>query len=366
MTDLRDVFTPTKPAVLTFVERTDINEKLVRALTTPGKQIVVYGHSGSGKTTLLINKLHQTYENHITTRCMSTTTFTEIVLDAFDQLNPYYDVETRKNKKLEAKAGVEVEYLGIRSQLGSARAEEREDRSARVLPPQLTPQRLARFIGSAGCCWVLEDFHKVGKEHKKPLAETMKIFVDEANEFPDLRLIALGAVATAREVVAYDSDMKSRVAQIHVPLMDDDEIRRIVELGESELNVSFPQTMKDDIVRYSNGLATVCHQLALNTCDAAGVYETCATRETLSSNDFGRALENYVDDESDSLTEIFDRALLQKRTRKYDNCRLILEALATSDSDGGLTKGELGKAFPIWRPGIPSKQSSAVPTATRV
>jgi len=54
---LQDVFTPNKPARLTFVERESINETLVNALTTPGKQIVVYGHSGSGKTTLLINKL---------------------------------------------------------------------------------------------------------------------------------------------------------------------------------------------------------------------------------------------------------------------------------------------------------------------
>jgi hypothetical protein len=48
-----------------------------------------------------------------------------------------------------------------------------------------------------------------------------------------------------------------------------------------------------------------------------------------------------VTDESDSLQEIFDRALRQKRKRKFDNCRLILEALATSDASRGLTKGEI-------------------------
>jgi Flp pilus assembly CpaF family ATPase len=57
--EVRDVFTPTTPARLAFVERSSINNKLVNALRTPGKQIVVYGYSGSGKTTLLENKLHQ-------------------------------------------------------------------------------------------------------------------------------------------------------------------------------------------------------------------------------------------------------------------------------------------------------------------
>ena len=52
--DTRDVFTPTKPAILTFVEGEYLNAQLVDALRTPGKQLVVYGHSGSGKTTLLL------------------------------------------------------------------------------------------------------------------------------------------------------------------------------------------------------------------------------------------------------------------------------------------------------------------------
>ena len=84
----RDVFTPTKPARIAFVERDSVNDKLVNSLTTPGKQIVVYGHSGTGKTTLLVNKLTQLYERHITTRCMKGLKFEQLILDAFDQLEP--------------------------------------------------------------------------------------------------------------------------------------------------------------------------------------------------------------------------------------------------------------------------------------
>ena len=87
---VRDVFTPTKPARIAFVEREEVNDKLVNALRTPGKQLVVYGHSGTGKTTLLLNKLQQLYEHHITTRCMKGLKFEQLLLDAFDQLEPYY------------------------------------------------------------------------------------------------------------------------------------------------------------------------------------------------------------------------------------------------------------------------------------
>ncbi len=63
------------PATLTFVERESVNAKLVDALMTPGKQLVIFGHSGSGKSTLPHNKLNQTYEDHVTTRCMSGMSF---------------------------------------------------------------------------------------------------------------------------------------------------------------------------------------------------------------------------------------------------------------------------------------------------
>ncbi len=87
------VFTPSQKAKLTFVERVALNTRLLKALRTPGMQIVVYGPPRSGKSTLLLNKLWQTYGNHITTRCTTQMTFEQIVLNAFDDLEIYYDVE---------------------------------------------------------------------------------------------------------------------------------------------------------------------------------------------------------------------------------------------------------------------------------
>lgn len=338
-----DVFTPTKPAILTFVERDGINNKLVRALRTPGKQIVVYGHSGSGKTTLLHNKLNQVYETHLTSRCVSSTTFEQLILDAFDQLGPFFQAEAISKKKIQVGSSVSAEYEGIKSILTASACHEHESKALRVIPPQLTIQQLGRFVGASGCCWVLEDFHKISPAEKTSLAEAMKVFMDLSVDYPALKIIALGAVQTAREVVEYESNMHGRVAEVHVPLMNDSEIESILTLGESRMNASFPASVKRDIVRYSNGLATVCHQLALNTCDAHHLYETSRTLKAvgLTEKDFVSAIESYVTDESDSLQKIFDRALRRERRRTYDNCRLILEPLAASKHEHGLTKGEL-------------------------
>lgn len=351
--DARDVFTPTKPAILNFVERNDINDKLVEALRTPGKQLVVYGHSGSGKTTLLVNKLRQLYENHITTRCMVGVTFEQLLLDAFDQLDPFYLAEQTLIGSSKIASSITADYFLIKSKINSSFTEDLKSKEQRMLPPQLSPQRLATFIGEAGCCWVLEDFHKMLEEEKIKLAQVMKIFMDMALDYNDLKIVAIGAVGTAREVVAYDSEMRNRVAEIHVPLMNNEEIKEILDNGETLLNIKILSNIKDDVVSYSNGLASVCHQMALNMCFAADTYETLDEAISINPPHFKKAVERYIENESDTIKCAFDKALKLKRKPKFYNCKLILETLSEQDGDDGLTRSEILTAIRKTEPSFP-------------
>src|SRR5579862_3783526 len=88
--NVHDVFTPATQARLNFVDRTSINSQLMDAICTAGKQLIVYGESGCGKSTLLTNKLRDAYATYITTRCSSAMTYEQLLLNAFDQLNPFY------------------------------------------------------------------------------------------------------------------------------------------------------------------------------------------------------------------------------------------------------------------------------------
>ena len=210
----RDVFTPTKPARIAFVERDSVNDKLVNSLTTPGKQIVVYGHSGTGKTTLLANKLTQLYDRHITTRCMKGLKFEQLLLDAFDQLAPFYTQERQKTIKTSSGLDLGASYQMLQAKITAQTSSDSNEKQARLLPPQLTPQALGRFLGAQRACWVLEDFHKVDESEKEKLSQLMKVFMDLSDEYPELKIIALGAVDTARQVVDYDHEMRNRVAEV--------------------------------------------------------------------------------------------------------------------------------------------------------
>jgi|ERR1035437_3508248 GTPase SAR1 family protein len=331
---VRDVFTPTTPARLTFVERGSINYKLVNALRTPGKQVVVYGHSGSGKTTLLTNKLDQLYERHVSSRCMRGLTFEQLILDAFDQLSPFYIVEKTTGDKQEISAEVGAEYWGIKSQISTSSQSTTEVKHQRILPPQLTPQALARFLGEAKCCWVLEDFHKIDDSEKTRMSQLMKVFMDMADLFKDLKIVAIGAVDTARQVIQYDAEMRNRVAEIHVPLMTDAEVMEIIQKGESLLNIKIEDKIKKGIVHYSNGLASVCHHICLNTCVAAGIQETAAEQIKFGDDHMKTGLAQYLEEASDTLKYAFDRAFKQKKKGSFDNCKIILQALSKCPQDG--------------------------------
>jgi Holliday junction resolvasome RuvABC ATP-dependent DNA helicase subunit len=308
---VHDIFTPSSPARINFVERESLNKRIVRALKTKGMQIVIFGHSGSGKTTLLENKLQQVYEQHIKTNCMKGMSFDSILLDAFDQLDSFYINERVKSGKINVDTSVMANFHLIKTQLKATREEGSQTKTKRVIPPQLTGANLARMIGEAKYCWVLEDFHKIDGVDKKKLSQLMKVFMDLSDNYPELKIIAVGAVNTAREVVQFDAEMKRRLAEIYIPLMTDLEIQKIIKNGAKFLNLIVTKDISDDICHHSNGVASICHQLCALMCEELDVYQTLSERDTISFDysNLTYAVTEYLQLESDTIKRSFDNAL---------------------------------------------------------
>jgi len=333
--EVQKIFTPSSPAIQNFVEReTSVNNQITDALRTTGKQIVVYGHSGSGKTTLISNKLKQIYENHITVRCMKTSTYDTIILQAFDELNPYYE-ETKSTKSSQNKQfKLSADYKLIKTEISSLKIDENSNVLKRCIPPALTMQTLARFLGNAKCCLVLEDFHKIPNDQKTYISQTMKLFMDMSEEYEELKIICIGAVDTGREVIEYDKEMSNRVSEILIPLMTDNEIRSIIVNGFNKLNINIPEKITNQIIKFSNGVPSICHEICLKLCFAKELYTTAEKNEILKDEDLKKAINNYIKDSSDTIKSEFDKALEQKRKRTYNNNELILKVLSTFNISG--------------------------------
>lgn len=331
---VHDVFTPTQPARLTFIDREDVNNELVDALETPGTQIVVYGHTGSGKTTLLTNKLFETYEGHITSHCMKGMTFEQIVIEAFDQLAPFYESDRSNKLSSSIKGVVKASYAAIKTSLEASKTSESSSSEKRALPPQLTPQALGRLLGASNQCWVIEDFHKVDPAEREKLAQLLKVFMDLSDEYKNLKIVCLGAVDTARQVIDLDPEMKERVAEIAVPLMRDDQLHSIINKGEQLLNIKFSPTIRKKVVRYACGIASICHRLCLNMCLSANIKTRQGTQQKIDEDHFDKAVEKYIANSSDTLKSAFDKALKIRRSTRFDSSKLIIKALSLAPERG--------------------------------
>ncbi|WP_153042680.1 ATP-binding protein [Rufibacter ruber] len=324
---VKDVFTPSTPAKHSFVEREQkTSNSLVKALSTPGKQIIIYGHSGSGKTSLLLKTLERTYDKYIITRCMEGMSFENLIADGFSGLGKYYTEEKTNTKGFKVAPEVSASFLGIQAKLNMEMTSSAAEKQKLLLPPQLTPQQLAKFFGEIKACWVLEDFHKIHPSEKKKASQLMKVFMDTSVEYEDVKLIAIGAVNAGRLVIEYDKEMNNRVSEIHVPLMNSEQLRKIILKGEDLLNINFSYDAIDKIVNISSGLASICHQLCLNICFNRDIMETSDLGEKLTVSDVDAAIEEYIEERSDTLKSQFDKAV--KKNKKEDNTNEIKELLS--------------------------------------
>lgn len=330
---IEEVFTPSKPADIAFVERNEINKRIDRAIKTSGKQIIIYGYSGVGKTSLLFKKLKEFKINYIKTSCITGMTIQDIVVDAFNQLDIYYPNQKESAETNSVGGGIEASFWIMKANLKAETKDDVKFSQKRAVDLPITPQTLAKFIGSANLVWVIEDFHKIEESHKKHMAQIMKVFMDSSVEFPTLKIIALGAVNSAREVVQYDSEMKGRISELEVPLMSHDNLKRIIEIGEKYLNVKFSSNIINRIVTYSSGLPAVTHQLCLLLCELNSIAKTQSKVIKIQSDKFNEAMEEYLEENSDSFKAIFEQATKVSHTRKNENPIDLLGYIVTLGKD---------------------------------
>lgn len=303
--NLEAVFTPSKAAETNYITRAEIDEILSSEMSTPGKQLIVYGHSGCGKTSSVRNLLKKNKYKFIKTHCETNTTFEQIIFDAFDELDVF--VQTEKLSSISSE--VIAEYKSIKSQLAQHFSLENTSKYSRILPPQLSPQKLAQVMGRGEINWIIEDFHKVSNDEKRRIADIMKIFVDNANDYPLSKIICIGACQSAHELVELDPNLRTRVSEISIPLLKDEEIQEIITNGFKLLNVKPSNSLVEKLVYYSDRLGAMAHQMCMDICKASDIEKTSSKTKELLDDRFECAVEAFIKRSSDTFKTIYEAAV---------------------------------------------------------
>lgn len=296
----QDVFTPAKAATINYVKRNDLVNNIHNLFDTDGKQLVVFGYSGSGKTTLITNELHNQRIKHIITRCTQDTTYDRLILNAFDQLNIYYE----KSRTYRIDSSISADFKGLKSQIGGSNNSTTE----RILPYQLTAEKLAIFLGEVECYWIIEDLHKLHIDERRKVADTLKIFIDVANLHPKTKIICLGAVNSSKDLIELDPNLNNRVADINVPLLSNSEIRSLILNGFSLLSVSIPEKNLKQIIDLSNNIGSVAHQLCLNICRALNITKSSIIEKvSVSDNAIQDSVQTFVKEHAGRFKSLIDK-----------------------------------------------------------
>lgn len=172
--EVQDVFVQSGVPEHTFVQPVEYTRLLV-ALRTAGRSIVIEGPSGIGKTTSVI------------------------------------------------KAIVEV---GLAERVLSLSARKHDDVTfIRDLPRQLP-------LGTV----VIDDFHRLDNDSKKELADLMKTLADEGAAHS--KLIVLGIPNAGQSLISFGRDLANRIEIIQFEANPEYKINELITKGESALNVS--------------------------------------------------------------------------------------------------------------------------------
>lgn len=172
---LEEVFKLSGVPTYTFVKPVEY-AKLLVALRTPGRGVVIEGPSGIGKTSSVVK--------------------------ALDEL------------------GLAPAALRL-----SARKQDDVD-LIRELPG----------IGGAGTV-IVDDFHRLDLSVRQSLADYLKVLADEERQ--DVKLVIVGINRAGDALIQFAPDLNTRIETIEFESNPEDKVRELVTLGEQALNVSF-------------------------------------------------------------------------------------------------------------------------------
>jgi hypothetical protein len=171
--NLEEVFKLSGVPVYTFVKPLEY-EKLVVALRTPGRGVVIEGPSGIGKTTAVTQAL--------------------------------------------AEQGIETTALRLT-------ARKTDDRAVIEALPEMKNPGLV----------IIDDFHRLDEGTQRRFADFLKVLADE--ERADTKLVIVGINRAGDSLVAFAPDLNTRIDTIRFEANPDERVLELVKKGEQALNV---------------------------------------------------------------------------------------------------------------------------------
>jgi len=252
---LNRVFTPASPILEKnlFAGRQKQVAKILGAITTPSQHAILYGERGIGKTSLanvIPSYLGEiTDQNAIVTKviCTRDEDFKSLWKSTFDQ------ILVPRNQTLEKIGYIRKQENQIVNQKLSDFMEWEEE---------ITAKKIGEILGNLREClmlFIFDEFDTIqNTATKRRFAEVIKTISDQSS---GCTILLVGIGETITDLIGEHQSIERCIMQIPLQKMEDKELIEIIENGLSKLEISTENTIKEEIVKLSQGLAYYTHLL---------------------------------------------------------------------------------------------------------
>lgn len=277
-THLRDVFGVGREVPLNYVAREEVDKKFISNLTRD-KHVVIYGSSKQGKTSLRRHCLND--DDCIVISCINTMTLSELngaILKAAG-----YRIEQQSTKTVGGAYTYSAEFAGegkvpfVTKVSGKGSLTREKDQSEDIqlarleldlgdvndIISALKEIKFKKFI-------VLEDFHYLSADVQKSFSFALKAY----HENSKLCFIIIGVWREQNRLIYYNGDLTNRVISVDVDTWDDENLRKVISMGEKLLNIKINEETINGIIGNCDKSVSLVQESCHRICEKFGISET--------------------------------------------------------------------------------------------
>lgn len=366
---LGEWFTPSLPAVNNYVDRGTLDKKIFREFAQKGRQVLVYGPTGAGKTSMVLDNLarlnHQYQTKYVRVTMTNSTTTESFIADVANQLNLERDVQV--TEPAENGESIKGEF-GLRRLLKISG--ELQDKVSK----QVTTEHysgtddfsiLEDVLFRTNTVLIVDDMENLtdnAQSLRIRLAEIAKNMSDDAVNYSTsyAKIVFVGIAETAEQLWNDVQSLKSRLATIKVPYLNQDESNAILENGWHHSSLISSREQVERATYISSGIGKVVHEIGQKTGYAAIDDETLKIQDKHINTAISDILDvNELDYES-ILENAKNRNKTKTRVRNY-----VLYVMANS-GEMSMTSQEVLQAVNKLRQDTNLKISSISPALSKL
>lgn len=335
----REVFGISRDVPLNYVTRKSVDEHLVNNLTKD-RHVVVFGSSKQRKTCLRKHSLD--IDDYIVIQCSNRWDLSQLHATILKIAGFRIEISDKKTisgkNKLVASGSASLLGVGIK---GQAEIERSNKAEKTITPIELDPEDTNEIISALQSIdfnrfIVLEDFHYLPQDTQRDFAVALKAFHEASN----LCFIIVGVWLEENRLIVYNGDLTGRIATVNADHWTPDELREVIEVGETLLNIGFSSRFKYDLLDQCMESIYVVQEVCRKACEDAEIHITLKDYKEIGTDiDVRLLIKNVVDEQSaryNSFLVQFADGFQQTDLQMY---RWILYPILTcppSDLDQGL------------------------------